>query len=112
MCHDKISSSRRVSRSPLVFVYLISVLLGKQLYSRECNFPARIDSYRLRHIQSNLVGETTTYDVTSIPYAPFPYIGGTTVSVDTDDVWSPAIDLPFNFCFFGGASLKTWRYLA
>ena len=47
-------------------------------------------------------GETTTYDVTPIPYAPFPYIGGTTVSVDTDDVWSPAIDLPFNFCFFGG----------
>jgi len=40
--------------------------------------------------------------VSSIPYAPFPYIGGTTVSVDTDDVWSPGIDLPFNFCFFGG----------
>ena len=33
---------------------------------------------------------------------PFPFIGGTGVSVDTDDVWSPAIDLPFNFCFFGG----------
>ena len=47
-------------------------------------------------------GETTSYDVSSIPYAPFPYIGGTAVSVNTDDVWSPAIDLPFNFCFFGG----------
>ena len=47
-------------------------------------------------------GETTSYDVTPIPYAPFPFIGGTGVSVDTDDVWSPAIDLPFNFCFFGG----------
>ena len=47
-------------------------------------------------------GESTSYDVSPIPYAPFPYIGGTTVSVNTDDVWSPAIDLPFNFCFFGG----------
>ena len=47
-------------------------------------------------------GETTSYDVTPIPYTPFPFIGGTGVSVDTDDVWSPAIDLPFNFCFFGG----------
>ena len=47
-------------------------------------------------------GETTSYEVTPIPYAPFPFIGGTPVSVNTDDVWSPAIDLPFNFCFFGG----------
>ena len=47
-------------------------------------------------------GETTSYEVTPIPYAPFPFIGGTAVSADTDDVWSPAIDLPFNFCFFGG----------
>ena len=47
-------------------------------------------------------GETTSYEITSIPYAPFPFIGGTPVSVNTDDVWSPAIDLPFNFCFFGG----------
>ena len=46
-------------------------------------------------------GETTSYDVKPIPYAPFPFIGGTAVSADTDDVWSPAIDLPFNFCFFG-----------
>ncbi|MDA9310353.1 T9SS type B sorting domain-containing protein, partial [Flavobacteriaceae bacterium] len=47
-------------------------------------------------------GETTSYEITPIPYEPFPFIGGTAVSADTDDVWSPAIDLPFNFCFFGG----------
>lgn len=47
-------------------------------------------------------GETTSYEVTSIPYAPpFPFTGGTPVSVNTDDVWSSAIDLPFDFCFFG-----------
>ena len=47
-------------------------------------------------------GETTSYEVTSIDYAPpFPFTGGTPVSVNTDDVWSPIIPLPFDFCFFG-----------
>jgi hypothetical protein len=46
-------------------------------------------------------GETTSYEVTSIPYdPPFPATGGTPVSVNTDDVWSPTIPLPFEFCFF------------
>lgn len=44
---------------------------------------------------------TNTYSVSSIPYTPFPYSGGTGVSVGTDDVWSNIITLPFNFCFFG-----------
>lgn len=47
-------------------------------------------------------GETTSYEVSSIPYEPpFPSTGGTPVSVNTDDVWSGAIQLPFDFCFFG-----------
>ncbi|WP_026450936.1 gliding motility-associated C-terminal domain-containing protein [Aequorivita capsosiphonis] len=47
-------------------------------------------------------GETSSYAVSSIPYEPpFPFTGGTPVSVDTDDVWSNAIQLPFDFCFFG-----------
>ena len=49
-------------------------------------------------------GETTSYEVTSINYdPPFPATGGTPVSVNTDDVWSPTIQLPFEFCFFGEA---------
>ena len=49
-------------------------------------------------------GETTSYEITSIPYdPPFPATGGTPVSVNTDDVWSPAIPLPFEFCFYGVA---------
>lgn len=48
-------------------------------------------------------GETTSYEVTSIPFdPPFPATGGTPVSVNTDDVWSPVIPLPFEFCFFWG----------
>lgn len=47
-------------------------------------------------------GATTSYEVSAIPYdPPFPFTGGTPVSVDTDDVWSDAIQLPFDFCFFG-----------
>lgn len=49
------------------------------------------------------LGETSTYTVTSIPYAP-PYqfnCLANPVSVNTDDVWSPAVNLPFDFCFFG-----------
>ncbi|MCB0539712.1 MAG: SprB repeat-containing protein, partial [Bacteroidetes bacterium] len=40
----------------------------------------------------------------SIPYAPpiaYNAPGGTGISVNTDDVWSGVINLPFPFCFFG-----------
>ncbi|SDW44326.1 hypothetical protein SAMN05216556_105165, partial [Aequorivita viscosa] len=48
-------------------------------------------------------GETTSYAVTSIPYdPPFPFTGGTgSTNITSDDVWSEAIQLPFDFCFFG-----------
>ncbi|QEE50471.1 T9SS type B sorting domain-containing protein [Flavobacterium alkalisoli] len=47
-------------------------------------------------------GETSSYEIESIDYAPpFPFTGGTPVSVGTDDVWSPLVQLPFDFCFFG-----------
>lgn len=49
------------------------------------------------------LGQTTSYTAQSIPYSP-PYQFGclaNAVSVNTDDVWSPLINLPFNFCFYG-----------
>jgi gliding motility-associated-like protein len=47
-------------------------------------------------------GDTSTYEVESIDYAPpYPFTGGTPVSVGTDDIWSPVAQLPFDFCFFG-----------
>lgn len=51
------------------------------------------------------LGQTTTYTVESIPYNP-PYQFGclqNPVSVNSDDVWSPVINLPFNFCFYGNS---------
>ncbi|MBI1266926.1 MAG: T9SS type A sorting domain-containing protein [Cryomorphaceae bacterium] len=47
-------------------------------------------------------GETTSYEVCSIAFAPpFPFNGGTGFSIGTDDVWSNVVNLPFDFCFFG-----------
>lgn len=49
------------------------------------------------------IGETTSYTVSSIAYAP-PYQFNclrNPVSVNIDDRWSPVINLPFDFCFYG-----------
>ncbi len=49
------------------------------------------------------LGDTSNYTVQSIPYNP-PYQFGclqNPVSINIDDVWSPVINLPFNFCFYG-----------
>lgn len=46
-------------------------------------------------------GHSTEYEVTSVPFnPPFPFTGGTGVSVDIDDRWSNIIPIPFDFCFF------------
>lgn len=41
------------------------------------------------------------YTVLPIPYNPYPYDTGTNVLVNTDDIWSSVINLPFNFFFYG-----------
>src|SRR5690625_3832826 len=45
---------------------------------------------------------TDEYRVDGIAYnPPFPFTGGSgSTSISTDDVWSQAIDLAFDFCFF------------
>ena len=46
--------------------------------------------------------DTSSYNVYSTPYAPpFPFTGGTQVSVNIDDVWSGNLPIPFKFCFYG-----------
>lgn len=50
------------------------------------------------------VGETDVYTVNPIPHSPpiaYNQPGGNPISVNTDDVWSNVINLPFPFCFFG-----------
>ncbi|HNW97406.1 MAG TPA: gliding motility-associated C-terminal domain-containing protein [Bacteroidales bacterium] len=49
-------------------------------------------------------GATTTYSVSSIPYAPpYSYNAGTPVLVNIDDTWTSALNIPFTFCFFGNS---------
>ena len=54
-------------------------------------------------VATNLhTGETTQYEVNSIPYAPpYPFTGGTSAFIGTDDCFSGIIPLPFDFCFYG-----------
>ncbi len=52
------------------------------------------------------LGQTTDYMVEAIPYSARPYQYNclqNPVSVNVDDVWSPIINLPFNFCFYGNS---------
>ena len=52
------------------------------------------------------IGQTTNYTVAAIPYSDRPYQFNclrNPISVNTDDVWSPIINLPFNFCFYGNS---------
>lgn len=43
---------------------------------------------------------TLQYSVSRIPYS-FTTFTGTSIPITSDDVWSAAITIPFNFCFFG-----------
>lgn len=49
------------------------------------------------------LGNTTSYIVEPIAYNPPRAFNGLAnpVSVNTDDVWSPLVTLPFDFCFYG-----------
>ncbi|MDA9120856.1 gliding motility-associated C-terminal domain-containing protein [Flavobacteriales bacterium] len=47
-------------------------------------------------------GESTSYAVSSIPYAPpAPFTGGIAQLINTDDIFGGIVNLPFNFCFYG-----------
>lgn len=56
-------------------------------------------NFQIPHIKG-----TDDYVVSPIPYIPYPYVtaGGVVPSgLYLDDVFSPAIPLPFTFCFYG-----------
>ncbi|HET8838008.1 MAG TPA: PKD domain-containing protein, partial [Flavobacteriaceae bacterium] len=47
------------------------------------------------------IGETTSYTVQSIPFAPpFPFTGGSGTNLSSDDTWSSVVPLGFDFCFY------------
>lgn len=66
----------------------------------DCTAPTTITNLEASFLN---LGNTSSYAVTSIPYAP-PYqfeCLANPVSVNIDDVWSPTVNFPFGFCFYG-----------
>ncbi len=66
----------------------------------DCNAVSTCVELEATYLQ---LGNTSTYTVEPIDYNP-PYQFNclqNPVSVNIDDVWSPVINLPFNFCFYG-----------
>lgn len=47
------------------------------------------------------VNLTNTYSVQSITYAPYSFTTGTSILANSDDRWSPVLNLGFPFCFYG-----------
>ena len=67
----------------------------------ECNSNPCVD-LTASYLQT---GETSSYSVDSISYAPpFPFTGGTSAFVGVDDIFIDTIGLPFEFCFFAKLS--------
>ena len=44
---------------------------------------------------------TTSYSVAATTYSPYTFAGGAPAIGNIDDVWGNAINIGFNFCFFG-----------
>ena len=63
-----------------------------------CNQVCSTLVFQIPHIKG-----TDDYILSSIPYNPYPYTtasGNELTELYTDDKWSPAITIPFNFCFY------------
>jgi gliding motility-associated-like protein len=65
--------------------------------------PPAICSGNCATLTANVQGSvaTTSYAVSTIPYSPYSPTVGTPVLVNIDDVWTPVINLPFCFQFYG-----------
>jgi len=50
---------------------------------------------------SSNVQATSSYSVSTIPYAPYSFTSGTIVPNLIDDQWSDVVSIPFSFCFYG-----------
>ncbi len=98
----------------IIPVFLLLSLVTKTGFSQTCPAPsinAQAGTGPTANICSGLcanltatvvpVNSTTSYSVGSVPYAPFPYAGGTSPVGAVDDVWSGVLNIGFPFCFYG-----------
>ncbi len=98
----------------IIPVFLLLSLVTKTGFSQTCPAPsinAQAGTGPTANICSGLcanltatvvpVNSTTSYSVGAVPYAPFPYAGGTSPVGAVDDVWSGVLNIGFPFCFYG-----------
>ncbi|WP_405573130.1 T9SS type B sorting domain-containing protein [Winogradskyella sp. Asnod2-B02-A] len=67
----------------------------------DCDYP--VDANRCFILEANytIISETTSYEVTSIPFNNLTGLTNETiVNIDGDDKWSAALAIPFDFCFY------------
>src|ERR1041385_1474228 len=92
------------------FIFLLSLLFTESLHSQASACPAvtiapvsPICPGNCTSLTATVQGSvaTTSYSVSTIPYSPYSYTVGTPVLVNIDDVWTPIINLPFCFQFYG-----------
>ncbi|MCH8535448.1 MAG: PKD domain-containing protein, partial [Flavobacteriaceae bacterium] len=78
--------------------------ISSEIITPNINFDCYVGEPETVDIEADFLktGSTDQYRVESIDYSPpFPYEGlSNPISVNTDDVWSNNIPLPFDFCFF------------
>lgn len=69
----------------------------------DCNYPL-VNNNRCLTLSAAAptTRATDSYSVASTPYVPYiPFNSGTALNANADDLFISAIDIPFNFCFFG-----------
>ncbi|MBK7434607.1 MAG: gliding motility-associated C-terminal domain-containing protein [Chitinophagaceae bacterium] len=100
---------RKIAFICLIFCLLIS---PEDLYAQSCFNVAAGNDTTISCLQACLdlharvpdVRTTDDYQVVSIPYNPFPFTNPGGIPVDPsyiDDQFSPTINLPFTFCYYG-----------
>ncbi|HEU4717852.1 MAG TPA: SprB repeat-containing protein, partial [Bacteroidia bacterium] len=95
---------------PIVLLLGFLLVLSRQAHAQASACPAvttgtvaPVCSGQCVNLTATVQGtlQTNTYTVSGIPYSPYPYTGGNSVLINIDDTWSPVINMPFCFQFFG-----------
>ena len=76
--------------------------LGNDKATVDCSYPLTGSCLKLQVKDIPTVYETTSYEMSSVPYVPAaPYTSGTKLNADADDTFINKLTIPFGFCYFG-----------
>jgi hypothetical protein len=99
-------------REMMKTIFILFLLISFEALSQESVIDKKLRlafEYRESQTKSrtnrNLGIQVVTYAVDSIRYTPYTQVG-IPFLIGTDDVWSPIINIGFNFCYFGNSYNK------